>query len=92
MWEPEFKERGLVRVVCIFATRYSGHVSAESMEDAEKHGNLWAVGAWHRDDEDNLKCNLEHDKSILCHSYAQILGTDYAGGIVKYEYKPYKDL
>lgn len=89
MFKPEFKERGLVRAVFVVDMDQCGVVDASSREQAEKRGNVWAVGKWHRDDDAKLKENLDHDFEILARAYKEIGGNDYRGGAYSYEYKPY---
>lgn len=90
MFEPKFKKRGLVRAVFVVSTRYSGVTSTISREDAEKYGNIWAVGRWRRDDEKDLHKNLDRDFDILSNAYAKLLGHEYSGGAFTYEYKEYE--
>lgn len=89
MFKPEFKERGLVRAVFVVDMNRCGCVDSTSKESAERHGNIWAVGKWHRDDDAMLQDKLEHDFKILASAYREIGGNDYCGGVYTYEYKPY---
>ena len=87
--ENEFK--GLVRAVYVVGIGRCGCVDGTSREGAEEHGNIWAVGKWHRHDEADLKTKLEREHNILRSAYSKICGTEYSGGIYTYEYKPYKE-
>lgn len=89
MFEPKFKERGLVRAVFVVSTG-SGCTSTVSREEAEKYDNIWAVGVWRRDDEADLKEKLEQDFKNLNEAYRRICGNDYCGGAFTYEYRKYK--
>lgn len=88
MFKPKFKKRGLVRAVFVVNTG-TGCTSTISREDAEEHGNIWAVGIWHRDDERNLDEKLEIDFNRLMECYKLICGNDFCGGAFTYEYKEY---
>ena len=89
MFEPKFKERGLVRAVFVVDMDRCGCVDATSREAAEARGNIWAVGKWYRDDDKNLMEQLEKDFSSLERAYRAIGGNSYCGGIFCYEYKKY---
>lgn len=89
MFEPVFKARGLVRVVVVFDMNRCGCVDATSKENAEKRGNLWVVGKWHRDDERGLQAKLDNEFHILTEAYRRIGGNDLAGCAYNYEYKAY---
>ena len=90
MFEPEFKERGLVRAVFVVDMEQCGCIDTTSREAAEERGNIWAVGKWYRDDDANLQRKLDRDFDILTDAYRRIGGNDFAGGAYGYEYKPYK--
>jgi hypothetical protein len=89
MFEPKFKERGLVRAVFVVSTG-SGCISTVSREEAEKYDNIWAVGVWRRDDEVDLQEKLEQDFKHLNEAYRKICGNEYCGGSFTYEYRKYK--
>ena len=90
MFEPKFKERGLVRAVFVVDMERCGCIDATSREGAEERGNIWAVGKWHRDDEQGLQENLEKDFDALTTAYRKIGGNDFCGGVYTYEYKVYR--
>ncbi len=89
MFEPKFKERGLVRAVFVVDMDRCGCVDATSRESAEARGNIWAVGKWYRDDDKCLMEKLEKDFNALLNAYRVIGGNEYSGGIYTYEYKKY---
>ena len=89
MYEPKFKERGLVRAVFVVDMERCGCIDSTSREDAEARGNIWAVGKWHRDDDKDLQAKLENDFDALASAYRKIGGNDFAGGVYGYEYKAY---
>lgn len=90
MHKPEFKEHGLVRAVFVVGMGRCGCINSISREEAEEHGNIWAVGNWYRDDDKNLQDKLEKDFDALYNAYVKIGGNDFCGGVYTYEYKPYK--
>ena len=90
MYAPNFQERGLVRAVFVVGIGGCGSINSASREEAERCGNIWAVGKWYRDDDYNLQENLEKDFSILKNAYIKIGGNEFCGGIYCYEYKPYR--
>lgn len=90
MFEPKFKERGLVRAVFVVSSKWSSCTSTVSREEAEKYDNIWAVGDWRRDDDPDLQEKLEQDFKYLNDAYRKILGNDYSGGAFTYEYREYK--
>ena len=87
---PKFKNRGMVRAVFVVSVRGNGVCSSVSREDAEKYGNIWAVGIWRRDDEKNLLELLERDFDILSNAYRKLCGNEYHGGGFTYEYRDYE--
>ena len=90
MYKPEFKERGLVRAVFVVDIGRCGCVDSTSREDAERHGNIWAVGRWYRDDDRDLQENLEKDFDALTTAYRKIGGNAFCGGVYSYEFKAYR--
>lgn len=90
MFQPEFKERGFVRAVLVVDMERCGCIDATSREGAEERGNVWAVGKWYRDDDNNLQEKLERDFRALQRAYTEIGGNDFAGCVYGYEYKPYR--
>ena len=90
MYKPEFKERGLVRAVVVVDIGRCGCIDTCNRESAESRGNIWAVGAWRRDDEKNLHDKLEDDFDILTRAYSDIGGNDFCGCAYTYEYKKYR--
>ena len=91
MYSPEFKVRGRVRAVFVVDLSRCGCIDATSREKAEESGNIWAVGKWIRDDDRHLQEKLEDDLRELAKAYRQIGGNDYCGGVMTYEYMPYKN-
>ena len=90
MFEPEFNARGLGRaVIVVDMGRRAGCVDATSRENAEKRGNMWITGKWHRDDEADLQTKLDGEFGILVDAYRRIGGNDFAGYICTYEFKAY---
>lgn len=90
MYEPEFKERGLVRAVFVVDMERCGCIDSTSRASAEARGNVWAVGKWVRDDDPKMQEKLDSDFDVLVKAYTKIGGNEFRGGVYGYEYKPYR--
>ena len=85
--EEDKNRKGLVRVVIAVADRYSGCLSTDQ-KHCDEHGNVRAVGFWHRHDDRNLEEILSEEATLILDAYGKMW--KYSGAIIDVEWKDYR--